>query len=105
MPIRPFPTDRPTPTPPTKEQLTARAVLQIENTVARCGGMLLNSYQSIMGLIHANPDGLTSAEIYTALGAENEAALQKFAIGVKALVNDAEPGKIVDAVPQATITV
>jgi len=103
MPIKIFPDAPPAPTPPPKEQLLRQTVNQIHRTDSRCGGQMRESYHSILGLIHANPHGLTAEDIYAELS-EDEAQLQLLAVILKTALNTVEPGAIVDAVPEAKIT-
>lgn len=65
---------------------------------------LLATYKDLMATVHANPDGLTAEEIYTALGAENTAAVKECAVLIKSIINKVKPGAITDDIPEATIT-
>lgn len=94
MAIDPFPSK-------TKPTLAATCG-QIRAKVAFIGTTLCDGYTGLKVMVNANPD-FTAEEIARDLGADY-AALQRFAVLVKTVVNAAKPDTIKDSVPVATIT-
>ena len=100
MPVNPFaPPQPPSVPPPTLEDVVAG----IHARKGTCARNLLATYQGIQASIWAN-EHYTPQEIAKALGDEEMAALQVFAVLTKTVANTVWPGTIVDTVPEATLT-
>jgi hypothetical protein len=93
----------------TRDGQATFGVQQIDQQVRNAASTLNNAYTMIRKIVYANQFKLTSDVIYSAFDVQtttgfSSAQLQQFASIIKAVVNTAVAGTIVDDVPEATIS-